>query len=662
MILDLVLERAFKMKKIKIFLVVAAFLLSGQSFAQTTKSIIQGEISLSTANGLLGGTILNNIVLSYVDWATCSGTGGIVYWNAGTPTCLNAGTNGYTLTMISGVPQWTSPSPQSANTVYAGPSSGASSAPAFRALVGADLPNPSSSTLGGVQSVASVSHQWINSISTSGVPQLSQPAFTDISGTLAISAGGTNCTSASGTCVDNISGFATTGYISRTGNGTYAFSTVIPVSGGGTSLSTGTSGGILAFTGSTTIVSSGLLAQYGIVVGGGAGVAPSTVTNGTAAQILIAQTSANPSWNTLSGDATITSGGALTVSASAITNSKLANAAAYTFKGNPTGSSSAPTDFTPGSLTQKASPAAGDYVVIADNAASGALKYSLLSAITSVGSVGSIAGNTGAFTLSQGVTNSGNVITLDASYLVNHINGLTLSNDGTTPNTVLDIATGSATDSTNAVFMKIGAFTKSTGGSWASGSGSNGMGNGLTIAASTWYHVCLAYNGGTSDIWFDTSASCANKPSGISGSQYRRIGSFKTNSSSQILAFKQINGDFIWYAPVLDLNNVSFNSTAALQTLNVPTGVQVISKTRWYASTASGAQIIISSLDENSVNGGSLLSGASSLLTPSTGTIQTAGEVFTRTNTSSQVRVVTQAASGTLYASSYGWYDYRGQN
>lgn len=44
------------------------------------------------------------------------------------------------------------------------------------------LPNPTSSTLGGVQSFAGTSSQWIRSISTSGVPASTQPAFSDISG------------------------------------------------------------------------------------------------------------------------------------------------------------------------------------------------------------------------------------------------------------------------------------------------------------------------------------------------------------------------------------------------------------------------------------------------------------------------------------------------
>lgn len=73
---------------------------------------------------------------------------------------------------------------QSANLVWAGPTTGAASAPTFRSLVGADLPNPSASTLGGIQSTVGATHQWISTISTLGVPGLTQPAFTDISGSI----------------------------------------------------------------------------------------------------------------------------------------------------------------------------------------------------------------------------------------------------------------------------------------------------------------------------------------------------------------------------------------------------------------------------------------------------------------------------------------------
>lgn len=55
----------------------------------------------------------------------------------------------------------------------------------------------------------------------------------------------------------------------------------LPVANGGTGLTSGTSGGVLAFTASGTIASSGALAANALVIGGGAGVAPSTTTTGT---------------------------------------------------------------------------------------------------------------------------------------------------------------------------------------------------------------------------------------------------------------------------------------------------------------------------------------------------------------------------------------------
>jgi len=54
-------------------------------------------------------------------------------------------------------------------------------------LPAAQLPNPSSSTLGGIESYASVSNQWINTISTSGVPSSTQPGFSNLSGSVASS-------------------------------------------------------------------------------------------------------------------------------------------------------------------------------------------------------------------------------------------------------------------------------------------------------------------------------------------------------------------------------------------------------------------------------------------------------------------------------------------
>lgn len=62
---------------------------------------------------------------------------------------------------------------------------------------------------------------------TAGQPLLSGGggAAAQSYGTLGIAGGGTNCTVASGTCLDNITGFAGTGFLQRTAPGTYSFGT-----------------------------------------------------------------------------------------------------------------------------------------------------------------------------------------------------------------------------------------------------------------------------------------------------------------------------------------------------------------------------------------------------------------------------------------------------
>jgi len=62
--------------------------------------------------------------------------------------------------------------------------------------------------------------------------------------------------------------------------------TALPVANGGTGLTAGTSGGILAYTGTGTLASSGALTQYGVVIGGGAGAAPTSTAVGTATHVL----------------------------------------------------------------------------------------------------------------------------------------------------------------------------------------------------------------------------------------------------------------------------------------------------------------------------------------------------------------------------------------
>ncbi len=78
-------------------------------------------------------------------------------------------------------------------------------------------------------------------------------------------------------------------------------SNVLPVPHGGTGLSSGTSGGILGFTGSTTIASSGVLTANALMLGAGVGAVPSTpVGLGTSTTVLHGNASGVPSWGAVS--------------------------------------------------------------------------------------------------------------------------------------------------------------------------------------------------------------------------------------------------------------------------------------------------------------------------------------------------------------------------
>jgi hypothetical protein len=71
---------------------------------------------------------------------------------------------------------------QSANCVFAGPTSGGATTPTCRALVGADLPTPTLTTLGGVLSKVAVTHQFFTSLGNTGAFTSAQPTVGDISG------------------------------------------------------------------------------------------------------------------------------------------------------------------------------------------------------------------------------------------------------------------------------------------------------------------------------------------------------------------------------------------------------------------------------------------------------------------------------------------------
>jgi hypothetical protein len=245
-----------------------------------------------------------------------------------------------------------------------------------------------------------------------------------------------------------------------------------------------------------------------------------------------------------------------------------------------------------------------------------------------------------------------------------HIAGFLLSNDGTNPNTVLDVASGMCADSTAATWITTSStFYCSTGSAWSAGAGSSSspvgkMGSGLTIAASTWYHVFAIINGGSADIYFDTSITAAHAPSGTTA--YRRIGSFLTNASAQILGFTEaILGAkryFYWATIPTDFSGASSTGSRSLITLSVPPGINAIWLGRIGVSGASQC-IITSPLEPDNAPASSVSTNPGADATGSGSYVYESGGVLT--NTSSQIGARSNT-SQTMYFYTRGWIESAG--
>lgn len=285
------------------------------------------------------------------------------------------------------------------------------------------------------------------------------------------------------------------------------------------------------------------------------------------------------------------------------------------------------------------------------------------------GSVSSIAGNTGAFALGNGLTNSANILLADPVFFRSYLAGLTLSTAGAS--TSFTTAAGVAVDGTNAGFMILTVGIVKTTGAWAAGSGSGGIDTG-SIANSTWYHVYLMKRPdiGVIEVSFSTSASAPTTGGNIpvAYTLFRRIGSMKTNGSAQWTKFIQDGDTFQWDVAVVDVNGAVNPGTAAVtRTLSTPLGVRVqafVNVNALLSTTASvdnPAAVLLSdlSISDQAPN----VTGVLSFINYSGGT-QVGGTGYVMTNTASQIRsrLAQSTANTSLYIATQAWVDRRGRD
>ena len=207
--------------------------------------------------------------------------------------------------------------------------------------------------------------------------------------------------------------------------------------------------------------------------------------------------------------------------------------------------------------------------------------------------------------------------------------------------------------------MTLGSSLAKTTGSWAVGAATGSLDTG-TVAINTWYHVFLIkrVDTGVVDILTSLSASSPTMPTNYT--LKRRIGSIRTNGSSQWIAFAQLGDEFLWKVAVIDKNNATApTASRSLIALTVPSGVQVQAMFRaGYSGTSAGNTLAFTSPDENDQVVGS--TGLLGDLAVQTAAQVAEGRFMIRTDTSSQIGIIAATATG-YWVYTYGWTDQRGK-
>lgn len=236
------------------------------------------------------------------------------------------------------------------------------------------------------------------------------------------------------------------------------------------------------------------------------------------------------------------------------------------------------------------------------------------------------------------------------------IAGLQLTAVGSTSAAV---SVGLAVDNSALVAISLPAFSKLLGSTWAAGSGAGGMGTGVTLSSNTTYHMFAAGIAGSNDMFFDTSITAANAPGSTTG--FRRVLSLRTASAAAaLLNVTQIDDNFLWAAPVLDINNQAVSDTVAHSvTLTVPAGLNATAlvDVLLTSATVTGAVGWISSLLQTDTAAGG---GVGNLIVDVAGQ-GASGRIPTVTNSASQIRYRTNAASCAIWFLTNGYIDNRGR-
>lgn len=211
---------------------------------------------------------------------------------------------------------------------------------------------------------------------------------------------------------------------------------------------------------------------------------------------------------------------------------------------------------------------------------------------------------TGSGTFAASINNLKNFIATPAtttnrgiSYLNNPI---TIANNALDLNNDIDFSAGNAPlDDGSGQVLLTSTLVKRLDATWSAGTGNGGLFNGTAVpkANSTKYYLFAITNGTINDAGFDSSPNGANIPAGYKGS-YR--GMIKTDSSGNILAFKQTRNKFLLASQITEFSGTVDSTYTNLTSTNVPLKGEIEAIVNLYldisASEPNGRSIIFKDL------------------------------------------------------------------
>ena len=232
-----------------------------------------------------------------------------------------------------------------------------------------------------------------------------------------------------------------------------------------------------------------------------------------------------------------------------------------------------------------------------------------------------------------------------------HLAGMQLSRNAVT---TVGVAAGECRDSTDATDMALATGYVKTFAAWAVGTGNGGLDTG-SIAANTWYHVHVIErtDTGVTDVLLSTSATSPTMPTNYD--RRRRIGSIRTDGSSQLHTFTQEGDLFVWGAAKTDYASL-FSTSAVFVTLSTPPGVRCLALIGGQVQSSAQQALYISSADGS--DKAPTLGGIGNLILEAN--TYNSFQLTIITNTSSQIRG-RSTSTANVDIMTEGYVDFRGK-